>query len=247
MTSHNLNSDVNSKVNSKVNSSADLNKKSPAVKPFRLMKTLVMLALLGLLILGAWFGFKGSNEVAPSSSAKTTPESSTAIESVVTKATAESEPVVNPVSVKPVLGHEIKVDKIVVDKSDRKMTLFSQGDAVRSYRIALGDNSQGHKRQEGDERTPEGTYTLDYKNENSIAHRSIHISYPNAADQAAAASRGVSPGGDIMIHGQMNGFGALAPVMQQRDWTNGCIAVTNEEMDEIMAAVDLGTPIEIVW
>ncbi|WP_352260000.1 L,D-transpeptidase family protein, partial [Psychrobacter sp. TB55-MNA-CIBAN-0194] len=80
----------------------------------------------------------------------------------------------------------------------------------------------------------------------SIAHRSIHVSYPNAADKAQAKSRGVNPGGDIMIHGQMNGFGHLAGLNQQHDWTDGCIAVTNDEMDEIMAAVKVGTAIEIV-
>ncbi len=140
----------------------------------------------------------------------------------------------------------IVIDKIVVDKSDRILQLISQSTVIRSYRIALGGNPVGHKQQEGDQRTPTGIYTLDYKNENSIAHRSIHISYPNAADKAYAKKLGVSAGGDIMIHGQMNGFGYLALFNQRRDWTDGCIAVTNDEMDEIMAAVILGTPIEIV-
>ena len=138
------------------------------------------------------------------------------------------------------------IDKVFVDKSDRILTLMSHGKAIRSYRIALGDSPVGHKQQEGDQRTPTGVYTLDYKNENSIAHRSIHISYPNVADKAHAKSLGVSPGGDIMIHGQMNGFGHLAWLNQQRDWTDGCIAVTNDEMDVIMAAVKVGTVIEIV-
>ena len=138
------------------------------------------------------------------------------------------------------------IDKVFVDKSDRVLTLMSQGKAIRSYRIALGDSPVGHKQQEGDQRTPTGVYTLDYKNENSIAHRSVHISYPNTADKARAKSLGVSPGGNIMIHGQMNGFGHLAWLNQQRDWTDGCIAVTNDEMDAIMAAVEVGTVIEIV-
>ena len=140
----------------------------------------------------------------------------------------------------------IVIDKIVVDKSNRTLQLISQGTVIRSYHIALGGNPVGHKQQEGDQRTPTGIYTLDYKNERSIAHRSIHISYPNAADKARAKSLGVSPGGNIMIHGQMNGFGALGWLNQQRDWTDGCIAVTNAEMDEIMAAVQIGTMIEIV-
>lgn len=138
------------------------------------------------------------------------------------------------------------IDRVFVDKSDRILTLMSDGKIIRSYRIALGGSPSGHKQQEGDQRTPVGIYTLDYKNENSIAHRSIHISYPNDADKARANSLGVDPGGDIMIHGQMNGFGHLGWLNQRRDWTDGCIAVTNDEMDEIMAAVTLGTPIEIV-
>lgn len=138
------------------------------------------------------------------------------------------------------------IDRVFVDKSDRILTLMSDGKAVRSYRIALGGSPSGHKQQEGDQRTPVGVYTLDYKNENSIAHRSIHISYPNDEDKARAKSLGGDPGGDIMIHGQMNGFGHLGWLNQRRDWTDGCIAVTNDEMDEIMASVILGTPIEIV-
>ena len=140
----------------------------------------------------------------------------------------------------------IIIDRVFVDKSDRVLKLMSDGKVIRSYRIALGDSPSGHKQQEGDQRTPVGVYTLDYKNENSIAHRSIHISYPNTADKAYAKKLGVSAGGDIMIHGQMNGFGYLALFNQRRDWTDGCIAVTNDEMDEIMAAVTLGTPIRIV-
>ena len=138
------------------------------------------------------------------------------------------------------------VDKVFVDKSERILKLLSKDTVVKSYRIALGDSPIGHKQQQGDQRTPVGYYTLDYKNENSIAHRSIHVSYPNAADKARAKSRGVNPGGDIMIHGQMNGFGHLAWLNQKRDWTDGCIAVTDDEMDEIMAAVKVGTTIEIV-
>ncbi|MGP5541168.1 L,D-transpeptidase family protein [Psychrobacter celer] len=148
-------------------------------------------------------------------------------------------------------GHQtdlanITIDKVYVDKSERVLKLMSQGAVIKTYAIALGDNPVGHKQQEGDERTPTGDYTLDYKNEHSIAYRSIHISYPNATDSARARNKGVNPGSDIMIHGQMNGFGHLAWLNQQRDWTNGCIAVTNDEMDEIMALVAIDTPIEIV-
>nr|WP_289056881.1 L,D-transpeptidase family protein [uncultured Psychrobacter sp.] len=148
-------------------------------------------------------------------------------------------------------GHQtdlanIKIDKVYVDKSERVLKLLSGDRIIKTYHIALGDSPVGHKRQEGDERTPTGSYILDYKNENSSYYRSIHVSYPNAADKAQAKKRGVSAGGDIMIHGQKNGLGHLAAITQQRDWTDGCIAVTNDEMDEIMSVYKAGMPIEIV-
>ena len=142
--------------------------------------------------------------------------------------------------------NNIVIDKVFVDKSARTLQLLSDNKVIKTYHIALGGNPVGHKQQQGDKRTPTGSYILDYKNEKSKFYRSIHVSYPNAADKARAESRGVSPGGDIMIHGQKNGFGHLAAINQQRDWTDGCIAVTDNEMDEIMAAVEIGTPIEIV-
>lgn len=143
--------------------------------------------------------------------------------------------------------NSVVIDKVFVKKSTRRMQLLSQGKVIRSYHIALGDNPKGHKTTQGDERTPEGIYTLDYKNENSIAYRSIHINYPNKADIAQAKARGVDPGGAIMIHGQVNGYERFTEFNQQRNWTDGCIAVTNDEMDEIMDAVRVGTPIEIEW
>lgn len=149
--------------------------------------------------------------------------------------------VVESKSIEPVV-------KVFVKKSEQKMYLLDKNDEiVREYHIALGDNPKGHKQQEGDEKTPEGNYRLDYKNENSIAYRSIHISYPNEQDKAYARQLGVSPGGAIMIHGQMNGYEIFAALNQKRNWTDGCIAVTNAEMDEIMALVKVGTPIEIEW
>ena len=144
------------------------------------------------------------------------------------------------------ISSTVVIDKVFVDKSDRILQLLSGDKVIKSYHIALGGNPIGHKQQQGDQRTPVGSYTLDYKNEKSKFYRSIHVSYPNTTDKARAKSRGVSAGGDIMIHGQKNGFGALGLLNQQRDWTEGCIAVTNDEMDEIMAAVKVGTPIEIV-
>lgn len=140
-----------------------------------------------------------------------------------------------------------KADLVEVVKSKRRMYLKHKGKVIRSYHISLGESPKGHKVQEGDEKTPEGSYLLDYKNENSIAYRSIHISYPNAKDKAHAKNLGVSAGGAIMIHGQMNGYEKFTSIMQKRDWTDGCIAVTNAEMDEIMDLVAVGTPIVIRW
>ena len=147
---------------------------------------------------------------------------------------------------KQAMPKSIMIDKVFVDKSARTLQLLSDDKVIKSYHIALGGNPIGHKQQQGDQRTPVGNYTLDYKNEKSGYYRSIHVSYPNTADKARAKSRGVSAGGDIMIHGQKNGFGAFGILNQQRDWTEGCMAVTNDEMDEIMAAVKIGTAIEIV-
>ncbi|MFW5936693.1 MAG: L,D-transpeptidase family protein, partial [Desulfosalsimonas sp.] len=112
--------------------------------------------------------------------------------------------------------------------------------------VALGGNPRGHKQQEGDGRTPEGLYVLDYKNPNSEFYKSIHISYPNADDRKTARELGVSPGGAIMIHGQKNGADRLSTeIIQLFNWTDGCIAVTNSAMDEIWQAVDINTPIRI--
>jgi murein L,D-transpeptidase YafK len=139
-----------------------------------------------------------------------------------------------------------RVDLVRVEKSRRQLQLIGGGKVMRSYAIALGGNPVGHKQREGDERTPEGRYMLDWRNPNSVAHKSIHISYPNADDSAAAKALGVDPGGSIMIHGQPNGFGWLGRLLQLVDWTDGCIAVTNSDMDEVWAMVADGTPIEIM-
>jgi murein L,D-transpeptidase YafK len=140
---------------------------------------------------------------------------------------------------------KVAVDRVVVDKHDRQLTLMVDGEPYRSYRVSLGFEPDGHKQQQGDGRTPEGTYILDYKNSGSAFYRSIHISYPNARDRARARRAGVKPGGDIMIHGQKNGFGWLGFLLQYFDWTAGCIAVTNRAMDDIWRLVSTGTPIEI--
>lgn len=137
------------------------------------------------------------------------------------------------------------IDLVRVAKSERRLELVSGDKVVRSYAVALGASPIGHKSQEGDERTPEGRYVLDWRNPGSGYYRSIHVSYPNADDVAAAKRAGVDPGGMIMIHGQPNGYGWWSWLVQMFDWTNGCIAVTDEEMAEIWQMVEDGTPIEI--
>lgn len=139
------------------------------------------------------------------------------------------------------------VDLVKVDKSENKMYLLDGEQVVKQYHVAFGANPKGHKQQEGDEKTPEGAYTLDYKKEDSAFHRAMHVSYPNDQDIANANQRGVSPGGFIMVHGQKNWMGWLAPLMQRFNWTDGCIALTNAEMDEFMTLVQVGTEIQIEW
>ena len=138
-----------------------------------------------------------------------------------------------------------KADLVVVQKKDRIMLLMKNGKEFIRYNVVLGGNPVGHKQQEGDQRTPEGNYVLDYKKSDSSFYKAIHVSYPNVDDLYWAKQSGVNPGGFIMIHGQKNGFGWLSGLAQQFDWTDGCIAVKNYEMDEIWDAVDVGTPIQI--
>ncbi|KAA6186866.1 L,D-transpeptidase family protein [Thiohalocapsa marina] len=141
-----------------------------------------------------------------------------------------------------------RVDSVVVRKAERRLELIEDGQVRREYRIALGDQPVGHKMQEGDERTPEGEYVLDWRNPRSSYYKSIHVSYPNARDRAAARAMGVDPGGMIMIHGRPNWLTSarVAREYDDRDWTDGCIAVTNDEMDEIWRLVKDGTPIRIL-
>jgi murein L,D-transpeptidase YafK len=138
-----------------------------------------------------------------------------------------------------------KADRVLVDKSEARLYLLKDGKVVKGYPVAFGADPVGHKQQEGDERTPEGDYVLDYKKSDSAFHKAIHISYPNAEDRARAKARGVKPGGLIMIHGQKNGLGWLSLITQLFNWTDGCIALSNADMDEVWATVDAGTPITI--
>lgn len=136
-------------------------------------------------------------------------------------------------------------DRIVVEKSARRLTLYDGDTPLKSYRVALGSAPRGHKEREGDGRTPEGVYRIDWRNSQSAFHLSLRISYPDDADRARARELGVPPGGDIMIHGMRNGLGWLGRLHLLWDWTNGCIAVTDGEVREIWRAVPIGTVIEI--
>lgn|SRR6185312_5450713 len=139
----------------------------------------------------------------------------------------------------------LRADRILVDKSARRLTLLWKGRPLKSYRVALGPSPVGRKQCQGDERTPEGIYRIDARNAGSAYHRSLHVSYPNAQDVANARHLGCKPGGDIMIHGIKNGYGAIGAAHALKDWTLGCIAVTDGEIEEIWAAVPNGTPVEI--
>ena len=140
---------------------------------------------------------------------------------------------------------EQKADAVLVIKSEGRLYLVNNGKRFASFRATFGADPVGHKQAQGDEKTPEGHYMLDYKNANSKFYKSIHISYPNAQDRENARRLGVSPGGDIMIHGQTNGWGWAAPFAQFFPWTDGCVALSNKDMDRVWAAVNPGTPIEI--
>lgn len=137
-----------------------------------------------------------------------------------------------------------KADGIVVVKHERTLTLMSGSTVLKSYKISLGSEPVGPKQRQGDHKTPESNYVLDRRNPRSRFYRSLHISYPSPEDRAQAAKTGIDSGGDIMVHGLPNGFGWLGSLHRSMDWTDGCIAVTDEEMDEIWQAVEDGTPID---
>jgi murein L,D-transpeptidase YafK len=138
-----------------------------------------------------------------------------------------------------------RADLVLIEKQERRLSLMSHGRVLRSYRVALGPNPVGHKLREGDGRTPEGRYVIDFRKPDSAYHRALHLSYPNAADRAAARRRNVSPGGMIMIHGLPNRYAAIGSAHVARDWTLGCIALTNEEIEEVWRVTPNGTTVEI--
>lgn len=142
-------------------------------------------------------------------------------------------------------GAILHADRVLVFKKERTLQLLSRGKVIKRYGIVLGSDPVGAKTRQGDHKTPEGAYILDFRNAHSQFHKAIHISYPAARDRRAAREQGVSPGGDVFLHGLSNGFGAIGAAHRLKDWTDGCIAVTDEEIDEIWGMVPDGTPIEI--
>ncbi|MFI5228456.1 MAG: murein L,D-transpeptidase family protein [Gemmatimonadales bacterium] len=147
----------------------------------------------------------------------------------------------------PVVGikSHMVADSIVVDKTKRTLTLYEMGEPVHVYQVALGPQPKGDKVRMGDGRTPEGVYHIDYKNPQSKYHMALHISYPDAAHLQRASALGVSPGGDIMIHGLPPAYKSIGAEQSKYDWTEGCIAVTDQEIEQIWAAVPQGAPIQI--
>lgn len=141
-----------------------------------------------------------------------------------------------------------RATRVLVDKSDRLMHVYAGDRKIATYSIGLGTSPVGHKEREGDRRTPEGRYTLDFKKRDSSFFRAIHISYPNAGDRARARQAGVSPGGDIMVHGESNNEHQreLIRLLPSRDYTYGCIALSNQDMQRFWDQIEVPTPIEIV-
>lgn len=143
------------------------------------------------------------------------------------------------------LSENARVDYLLVLKSKRQLMVYPKGHLIKTYRIALGGNPVGDKQHEGDGRTPEGVYFINGKNPHSGYHKNLGISYPDISDIERAKRLGMSPGGNIKIHGLRNGTGFIGKLHSRTDWTLGCIAVTDEEIDELYKAVTIGIRIEI--
>jgi murein L,D-transpeptidase YafK len=162
----------------------------------------------------------------------------TKIRTIIASPTISRAPAVN-------ISSAITADSIVVEKAKRTLTLYQLGIPVRTYKVALGKQPVGDKVKIGDNRTPEGVFFIDFKKPESKYYKSLHISYPDAAHAARASKLGVAPGGDIMIHGLPSEFAKLGQEHRTFDWTEGCIAVTNAEIDEIWRAIPMGATIQI--
>ena len=152
-------------------------------------------------------------------------------------------PATTPPVVAPLVPLTGQIDHILIEKSARRMTVFRAGDALRSYDMFLGFEPVGDKFQEGDGKTPEGIFTVNRRNPKSAFHLSLGIDYPQASDRARAAQAGVSPGGDIFIHGQPNDRFGMATILW--DWTAGCIAISNDAIEELWRVTPVGTTVEI--
>lgn len=152
-----------------------------------------------------------------------------------------------PLPYTPVVEPKIteKIDYILIEKHQRKMTVYHAHQPLKSYRVALGFSPEGHKTQQGDGKTPEGKYTIIHKNPSSQFHLSLKLSYPSLVDRSQAKRNKLNPGGDIMIHGLGVHFGWMGDKHTLRDWTLGCIAVTNEEIEEIYSHTEIGTQVQI--
>lgn len=166
------------------------------------------------------------------------PADTTKIRTIIATPTISHAPAVN-------ISSAITADSIVVEKSKRTLTLYQMGIPVRTYKVALGKQPVGDKIKIGDNRTPEGVFFIDFKKPESKFYKSLHISYPDAAATQRASKLGVAPGGDIMIHGLPAAFAKLGQEHATYDWTEGCIAVTNAEIDEIWRAIPMGAMIQI--
>ena len=138
-----------------------------------------------------------------------------------------------------------KIDRILIEKSAHTLTLMDGDTPVKTYMVSIGRVPVGRKERAGDHKTPEGNYIIDSKNPNSKFHLALHVSYPNAQDRARAGKLGVDPGGNIEIHGLEKGLGWIGPLQREVDWTDGCVALTDSEIDEVYARVPVGTPVEI--
>lgn len=149
-------------------------------------------------------------------------------------------PPVIPPPLAPITG---QIDRILIEKSDRRLTIYRDGEALRTYRVALGFAPDGDKERQGDGKTPEGIFRIDRRNPESAYHLSLGLDYPHPDDRARAAAGGYSPGGDIFIHGQPNGFGAVGTLPY--DWTEGCIAVPDAVIEELWRITPIGTEVEI--
>lgn len=144
-----------------------------------------------------------------------------------------------------IVNAEVKADRVVVEKSRHLLSLYKSNQLLASYNVMFGSNPTGTKQKENDGKTPEGIYVLDFKKSDSRFYKALHISYPNAKDLANAKQQGVNASGDVMIHGQKNGFGWASSIMQKFNWTKGCVALSNQDIDAIWNKVDAGTTIEI--